>query len=283
MGGVGNQLFQYYFALFLAKKYRKSVVLDNSFYSKRSLYEANLTPRSYELHKLLLSHKIKSTNHYFKIFTSNFYFLLFIRALYGNNLVTTSDSNSSTIKDSDPIIVHGYFQEDVSFLDSIGKVTLNDLSIRHLHLTTEHKKVICCAQSDLFCCVSFRGGDFRTSKSHIVLSQNYYDKAISEIKKLTKAIRFVFFIDDSDFDHEIAEYLCQSSPGSFIVDPSLYGQEYHEKFYMMSNFRHHIIPNSTYGWWAAYIGSNRLDGTCVAPSKTIPTFPPSYQGQFIQI
>ena len=283
IGGLGNQLFQYHFALVLAKQLGKTLVLDDSYYKTVNNRIKNLTPRTYEISLLLSSNKINARKHILKIIGNNYHFLLALRCCLGRNLISRADYNKKEIKALSPIIVHGYFQENVNYLDQIKPLTLSDICIKSLKLNNRHLEIIELANLSSSCCVSFRGGDFRTSAQHSLLSSEYYLKAIESIKKLSDASRFMLFIDDSESDQEFVKNLSQKNSDFVLVDPSLFGRCFNEKFYMMCHFNKHIIPNSTYSWWAAYIGSNQSEGICIGPKTGVPNFPSSYKGSYIQI
>ena len=43
-------------------------------------------------------------------------------------------------------------------------------------------------------------------------------------------------------------------PGAVVIGPEWNGPDYMYQFYIMRSCRHFIIANSTWGWWAAWLG-----------------------------
>lgn len=112
-------------------------------------------------------------------------------------------------------------------------------------------------------CISIRRGDFVENKLfkkvHNVCTQEYYMKAIERIKSKIENPVFFFFSDDIDWvkNNIKIDYPCYYEDGN---DPVW------EKLRLMYSCKHFIISNSSFSWWAQYLGRNK-EKIVVAPSK----------------
>ena len=109
--------------------------------------------------------------------------------------------------------------------------------------------------------IHIRRGDY--VRIGCTIDEKYYYDAIDIIQYKIPHAKFFVFTDDKEFarklmsktssSHEIVEY-SQSNPTL-------------EDFYLMTNCSHHIIANSSYSWWAAYLGDQ--NSQIVAPATGI--------------
>ena len=103
-------------------------------------------------------------------------------------------------------------------------------------------------------CVSVRRGDFLSHEyksNFYVCTPDYYQRAILSICKQIDNPIFIFFSDDIDWvrnNMRVDGYPCYYERG----DDPLW-----EKLRLMYSCHHFIIPNSTFAWWAQYLGQRR--------------------------
>jgi hypothetical protein len=102
--------------------------------------------------------------------------------------------------------------------------------------------------------IHIRRGDFAsnpaTHATHGVCSIDYYQRAIEKISRQTEDARFWIFSDDPQW---VTENITTDHPSSCVSDQHF--KDY-EDLYLMSCCRHHIIANSSFSWWGAYLGSH---------------------------
>ena len=98
----------------------------------------------------------------------------------------------------------------------------------------------------------------------IVLDFDYYQNAIRQVRERVKKPRWVIFSDDIPW--------CRSQ-FAFLEDAVFVAgndNEPWEDLRVMMACRHHIIANSTFSWWGAYLGRDR-SGVTVYPDWWFPT------------
>lgn len=94
----------------------------------------------------------------------------------------------------------------------------------------------------------WKGDNGKTIMYNLSEDEEYYQKALQHFD--CENDYFVFFSDDVDFVksmeilHKLKHY--------YIVER----QEHWEDFYLMTFCKHHIIANSTFSWWGAYLSEN---------------------------
>ena len=110
-----------------------------------------------------------------------------------------------------------------------------------------------------------RRGDYvqnaRTLATHGVCSLDYYRTAIRYIAQRTEHPVFFLFSDDIAWvkDNLKIDFPCQH------VDHN-HGIESYNDMHLMSLCRHHIIANSSFSWWGAWLNPN-VDKIVIAPQK----------------
>ena len=113
--------------------------------------------------------------------------------------------------------------------------------------------------------VHVRRGDYLTHsrwrRTHGVCPGEYYQAALEKMKEHVTGSHFFIFSDD----HQWVENNIGVDRSSTIVDNN--GPEAaHEDLRLMSLCQHHIIANSSFSWWAAWLKSSR-NALVIAPQK----------------
>ncbi|MEM7514287.1 MAG: alpha-1,2-fucosyltransferase, partial [Bacteroidota bacterium] len=80
----------------------------------------------------------------------------------------------------------------------------------------------------------------------------YYDKAIAYFQEEVDNPEIFVFSDDIEWCKENLQY---KLPLTF-VGHEYKGKRFGKYLYLMSLCKHFIIPNSTFGWWAAWLSRN---------------------------
>jgi hypothetical protein len=154
------------------------------------------------------------------------------------------------------IVTNGYFQQitHVPDLTTVKEV---------IHWTSEDEAAIRIKYQDILTSdkatvsVHIRRGDYvKYFGNEVMRIIDYTERAIDYIKAKVSNPRFVFFSDDLEWTRQKYE----NEVGAVFIDRDLD----HYELYVMSRCKHHIIANSSFSWWAAYLQENR-DGITIAP------------------
>lgn len=114
--------------------------------------------------------------------------------------------------------------------------------------------------------VHVRLGDFLKPENRRemgdICTRDYYKRAIDIIKTKHSDAIFFFFSDDMEW----VKYNLKVD-NAIYMDSTMF-QKYQDWYdmYLMSICKHNIIPNSTFGWWGAWLNQN-TNKIVIAPKK----------------
>ncbi len=111
-------------------------------------------------------------------------------------------------------------------------------------------------------CVTIRRGDFlseKNKKGHYVCKEDYFERAIIQMKINVKNAKFFVFSDDIEWVKNNMKF----PEGTKFEDGT---DPVWEKLRLMYECKHFIISNSTFSWWAQYLSRNEQK-TVIAPSR----------------
>jgi len=145
-------------------------------------------------------------------------------------------------------VIFGYFQSPLYFESISGRLRdeLNALISESAVCDADIKKRL---QAPHSVAVLVRRGDFVTQPVVQVCGHDYYLNAISHLRARVPGAQFYIFSDDPDW--------CRSTftaPDQTVIGPSAIAPNPLHDLYLMSLASHQIIANSTYSWWAAWLG-----------------------------
>jgi hypothetical protein len=120
--------------------------------------------------------------------------------------------------------------------------------------------------------IHIRRGDYLTSNYHSPQRVEYYLRSIEQAKKKKNIKTFYIFSDDPQwFMGKIQREGCEFIDGSALV------KNYDlAEFDLMRKFKNHIISNSTFSWWGAWIGGTQTDGLICYPTGMNKNLIPKY-------
>lgn len=108
-------------------------------------------------------------------------------------------------------------------------------------------------------CVHIRRGDYVNNSIYDVCKDAYYYHAMEYMNQTVSNPVFYIFSDDIAIVKRTMEFSCQ------VVYVEEEHQDY-EDLYLMKHCQHFIMSNSTYSWWAQFLGEAE-DKVVVAPKK----------------
>jgi hypothetical protein len=258
--GLGNQLFQYAFARSLSEKTNNTVLLDTSWYllhpNRRYLLD------KYNIVDFAKLPIYKAVNFLGPLELVNRF--VWKKSKYSQNTVNRriyiepKDSwgaydESVFAKSAD--YFEGLWQTEGYFSDISAKIG-NELTLKQ---EPQHPLIQRAAETDSVS-IHFRRTDY-ASQSHLsILPERYYAVAQEKISELIEHPVYFVFSDD------IAWVKRHFSWGDNTVFASGEGLKDYEELFLMSKCRHHIIANSSYSWWGAWLGEY-TDTIVISPNK----------------
>jgi hypothetical protein len=156
------------------------------------------------------------------------------------------------IPDADNLFLYGFFQSEKYFQDYKQEIadlysipSKVDKLILDRHPYLEYEKVVS---------LHVRRGDYLNNPNiHPTMSVEYYRDAIDSIPDKDKIL---VFSDDIEW--------CKQNLGGKMIYYSTFDKDYLD-IYAMSKCYHHIMSNSTFGWWGAWLSNTK--GTVIGPKK----------------
>ena len=236
MGGLGNQLFQIMTAFAYSKKYRNPLIIKRGSHSPSCTYRNVYWNNFLEgLQKYLINRNIDLPVYNEKSFEYN---------------------KLPKISESDDIKLSGYFQSykyfheyKSEFLAEIDWYAKRD---------AVKSKITDVNPGDMVS-LHFRIGDFKNLENHPIMPMEYYINAIKYIEARESNVKILYFCEEDDKDFVFNNYI---NPLRTIFENITFTQtknklEDWEQMIAMSLCKHHIIANSTFSWWSAYLADDK--------------------------
>ena len=264
MGGLGNQMFQYAFAMRM-KAQGKNVKIDISYFDKIPPKD---TKRYYELGIFNISIPLANIDEQKKYL--NLYQILknklseVVPCIQSKIVYEKSITNENDLFDLDDKYLIGFWQNERYFSD-IRKIILDTYSFDESYLSVETKHVYDQLKKDnITVSIHIRGGDYLNAiNKHIygnVCEESYYVKACEYFVKKYKKVYFYVFSNDVKLARK---YLEQIKHNIIFININNEKKDWEDMF-LISKCKHNIIANSTFSWWGAWLNQNP-DKEVVAP------------------
>lgn len=242
-GGLGNQLFQYAFGVYVKNKFPDiDLVLDFSNYHKNNEFGL----KNFRLPDYKYVHYYSAYTRLGRIISR------YVSKVRRNVMYTRTISPEDSIefyslpKLEDRTCLKGFWQNSRYYLET-QKYLQSLLKIQNP--SKDFLQAIQKIAGNNFCAIHVRRGDYATFYDNSILPPEYYDKAIQVLDE--EDIHFLIFSDDikwckEHFGKDNFEYI--SDIGEF--------KDY-EELMIMSECSYHIIANSSFSWWGAYLSNSK--------------------------
>lgn len=269
-GGLGNQMFQY--ALYLKlKSLGRDVKMDD-----KTQYE-RANPRPIMLWCFGISYPGASAEEIERLTDGSMAFLHRVkRKLFGRKSLEYPEATwnyDPQVLEKTPVYLTGYFQSEKYFQDIEGQVRQafcfsekiwEGLDGALAERIRGYRKKI---ENSLAVSVHIRRGDYLDNQEAYgnICTGQYYQKAIGFVRERYPKAVFFFFSNDPAW---VKEWLEREYPQDFpfeAVEGAGEEQGYLDLF-LMSRCNHHIIANSSFSWWGAWLSEGQ-GKMVVAPSK----------------
>ncbi len=248
-GGLGNQLFQYCVARRLADRLGVNVGLDIREYNEDSAFEMGLhrfnLRAEYNPEGLIRHKKDGKLSYVWDVILGNQKHV-YQEPFLGFDSDVLSLSNGTYFK--------GYWQSEKYFKDTKEQI-LNDLTITEKP-SAENANVLKQIDNCLAVSLHIRRGDYVSNSgynaAHGTCDLAYYQRAVAHlVDRIGKDIVVFAFSDDPEW---VAENLKLPVDVKYMGHNS--SQKNYEDLRLMSNCKHHIIANSSFSWWGAWLNKD---------------------------
>lgn len=268
-GGLGNQMFQYAAARRLAHVNGDRLKLDVSWFGRQAQGD---TPRRYELGVFDILEEFASSAETARLRGPDIRrwprFLKRLAAPLGIPRRTYVGEkhyhfDPQILELRGDVYLDGYWQSGKYFQDA-ADVIREEFTLKSQPTESNARLLEEIADCDSVS-VHFRRGDYVTNPSaaayHGVASLDYYAAAMSEVRRRVPESRFFLFSDEPEW---VKQNFKTDLPLTYVEGngPDRGGEDLR----LMSACRHHIVANSSFSWWGAWLGGNR-EKVVVAPQR----------------
>jgi hypothetical protein len=268
-GGLGNQLFQYAALRYYAKRYRAEmhIAVDPSWNAFCNGY-----PRPCLLQHFSIPVPMKERTFFHRIAAPVKPWLhdasAPFRKVLGIQVFNEQEADRYCFKRNLPLeprvktlYLWGYFQNHAMVEEVAGELRL-ELTFREPPRGKTLDVLQQIERSKTPVSLHVRRGDSTLPvEGKVVLTKEYYANAIALIKERFDDPSFFVFSDDIPF----VKQNLGLDPGSVFVDHNGTFAA-HEDLRLMSSCQHHIIANSTFSWWGAWLNP-RTNKVVIAPRR----------------
>ena len=262
MGGLGNQLFQYAFGRCLATQWNTDLVLDLDHLLDRTERE-NFVFRDFDLDLFQLKA--------YQFFDSSIKTRFYKKSFFKKPILEFKEQGFNFTKlpinyKKRDLYLDGYWQS-FKYFEEIASEIKKELNFK---IPLSEKQLTLGEKIKLTnsVCVNFRRTDFVTIPSaihtHGVPPLAYYYKALELVKKnVGEEIDIFVFSDDIDW---CKAHFKVDDTIHFVTHEFYKGERFSAYLQLMTFCKYFIIPNSTFGWWAAWLADNN-DKLVVTPEQ----------------
>lgn len=260
-GRTGNNFFQYAVGRYLAKKWNTDLELDLSWTHSSQVHQIRLIERlPLQAHVSRNKARLKQlVRRGLKWGPGKFH----KGPIYSEPFGTTGyDPVIDTLTDG--TLLDGYFQCPI-FADSIRNALTSELDLAVLPTPHEVSTLLDTIRNCNSISLHVRRGDYLSLSRTQCLSPDYFQLGISHFAERFDDPKFFVFSDD------IAWCRTQFTGHDFIFcnAPGVADDPYLD-MRLMSACQHHIIVNSSFSWWGAWLNPSPAK-TVIAPAKWMAT------------
>lgn len=267
-GGLGNQMFEY--ALYLKlKSMGKEVKIDDfTCYGEQELQRTN------QLSVFGVSYERLSEQEYIALTDSSMRPADRVRRkLLGRRDLSYREASCNFDPEAlrrEPTLLLGYFQSEQYFADIKEQVREafrfqgTDAKNPGFFLPAEQQGLLSEIRGSEAVSVHIRRGDYLSAQNQAlfggICDDAYYERALAEMKRRLPEAVFFFFSNDTEWVKE--RYRGENC---VVVEGNGEDAGFRDLF-LMSQCRHHIMANSSFSWWGAWLDENP-DKIVIAPKK----------------
>lgn len=245
LGRAGNNLFQYALGRVLARRHEVPLVLDGSWFNRDGWSQVSCLKRL-PLQVKIVRRMSLGVRVLKKLTGKHYWEYRGVPVVREDPLDHSFDSG--LLDAPDDCLLLGYFQSPKYFNGIEGELR-NEIDLRSAVECRPGFRIPDGLLEENSVAVHVRRTDFTTLSEFQVCDLSYYRAAMERFRQRLASPRFFVFSDDPAWCLDIFRRADES-----VVDlPAAAGDPLHD-LYLMSLARHHVIVNSSYSWWAAWLG-----------------------------
>lgn len=258
-GGLGNQMFQY--AMGRATSVRNNLQLKLDIVTGIAPGD---TTRPYALGHFHIVEDIASREEIESLKYPLGFFSRIMRFIRIKILRQFHEGfNPQALHIADKTYLDGFWQS-WKYFDDVADIIRKDFTLKN-PLSDRAKKIVDVMQQVNAVSVHVRRGDYvanpTTHAYHGTCSPEYYQQAIAHMRAHSAHPVFFVFSDDIAW---VKEHIPFGNDKVFYV--SDYKLLDYEELMLMASCKHHIIANSSFSWWGAWLNRNE-EKMVIAPKK----------------
>lgn len=261
-GGLGNQMFQY--AL-----YRRLQLLGKDVKLDLSFYHTKQTLRKFELGIFKLPLQVADQREIccLKGYTNDASRIqkAFTTRIYKHSCIYTEDLDKGCqdmVLQKDSVYLSGYWQNECYFKEIRNRI-LEDFTFPK-EVTDRKQDMVRQMKGSNSVSVHVRRGDYLQSGNAGIYggicTLTYYRKAMDYMREHIQNPQFYIFTDDPEW---VKQNLYED--GMCLIQHEAGDPDYLD-MYLMSQCTAHIIANSTFSWWGAWLDRSERK-TVVSPAR----------------
>ena len=260
LGRTGNNLFQYAIGRVLAEKHGVPLYLDATWFNRHGWSEVSHFLLHQQRARVIRGFSVASRA--LRKFTGKHHWE-YLNVPVVREPVADQSFNASYLDAPPECVLFGYFQTP-RYFDSMAGPLRDELraivsagsgiNAHQHHLATR------LAQGSSVA-VHVRRGDYLRNPLFQVCGMDHYRRAIGQMRERIPDARFYFFSDDPAWCRERFRDTDMET-----VDSGAAGSNPLHDLHLMSMARHHIIANSSYSWWAAWL-ADQADQHVIMPER----------------
>lgn len=245
LGRSGNNLFQYAIGRALAERHGVPLVMDGSDFNRRSWASVDCLKRLPLKARIVrpcsagtrVLKKVTGKHHW------EFRGVPVLREPPGDQRF-----DARFLEAPADCVLTGYFQTPRYFA-GIEALLREELRMDRLPWPDETRRMKDRLEQEAGVAVHVRRTDYIGNPDVEVCGIDYYRRAMDRLRGRREGLRFFLFSDDPAWCHR---HLAGSDAEVCALEAGR-GDALHD-LYLMSRARHQVIANSSYSWWAAWLG-----------------------------
>lgn len=258
-GGIGNQLFQYSAGRALSLHHNVDLEIDTYHYGGRlggsdrpfMLHRLNLSAR----YRLYPSRGMKSPWALPQKFRRRFLQPL-LRPVFSDIGFRSADAFFAVPANA---ILVGYFQS-LRFFGPYLERILGEINLRKIasEYAAPWEKSL---SPGPWCAIQVRRGDYvGNMEFEMPGREKYYSTAMAKVRNENPNVQFIIFSDEPEWCRK------QDIFKDAVIHEQTRPADVADALFLMTLCHHHIIANSSYGWWGAALAKGS-SGMVIAPQR----------------